>query len=186
MTATPATDGALARTWSPGGPLDLGSTLGPMRRGAGDPTFRYERPGGLWRTSRTPEGPATPRLTVRPADGEAIRKLNQVPRQKHDEGPAAVLLGQRVAMLLGVHDDEVGSRERGRVEARQQPLPHAVAHAPVGRGVAGPDQVVEDQGHMGTAGGPAARRSDRGSPRPPRPASCPGSGRRRAGTARSG
>ena len=99
MTATPATDGALARTWSPGCPLDLGSTLGPMRRGPGDPTFRYERPGGLWRTSRTPEGPATLRLAVRPADGEVAATA---------WGPGAASVLDGLPELLGAGDDASG------------------------------------------------------------------------------
>jgi 3-methyladenine DNA glycosylase/8-oxoguanine DNA glycosylase len=99
VTTTPATDGALARTWSPGRPLDLGSTLGPMRRGPGDPTFRYERPGGLWRTSRTPEGPATMRLAVRPADGEVAATA---------WGPGAACLLDGLPTLLGAEDDASG------------------------------------------------------------------------------
>ena len=61
------------RRWAPGRPVDLGATLGPMRRGSGDPTFRYDGTGGgLWRGTRTPDGPATLRLAVRPADGEVV------------------------------------------------------------------------------------------------------------------
>jgi hypothetical protein len=99
VTAIPATGVALARTWSPDGPLDLGSTLGPMRRGPGDPTFRYERPGGLWRTSRTPEGPATLRLAVRPADGEVAATA---------WGPGAACVLDGLPVLLGAGDDASG------------------------------------------------------------------------------
>lgn len=44
-------------------PIDLHLTLGPLRHGAGDPTIRFV-PGGAWRATRTPDGPATERLTV--------------------------------------------------------------------------------------------------------------------------
>jgi 3-methyladenine DNA glycosylase/8-oxoguanine DNA glycosylase len=40
------------------GAFDLALTLGPLRRGAGDPTFR-SAPGRAWRATRTPDGPAT-------------------------------------------------------------------------------------------------------------------------------
>lgn len=52
----PATTGArpLARTWTPEGVVDLGLTLGPLRRGPGDPTFRTTPDGSVWKTTRTP------------------------------------------------------------------------------------------------------------------------------------
>jgi 3-methyladenine DNA glycosylase/8-oxoguanine DNA glycosylase len=55
----------LETVWRPRLPVDLGRTLGSLRRGTGDPTFRTERDGALWRTTRTPAGPATYRLTQR-------------------------------------------------------------------------------------------------------------------------
>jgi hypothetical protein len=41
--------------------IHLALTLGPLRRGAGDPTMRVVR-GEVWRASRTPDGPVTLRL----------------------------------------------------------------------------------------------------------------------------
>ncbi len=46
--------------------IDLALTLGPLRRGSGDPTMRVSR-GEVWRASRTPEGPVTFRFVE--ADG---------------------------------------------------------------------------------------------------------------------
>ncbi|MBF6605874.1 MAG: DNA-3-methyladenine glycosylase 2 family protein [Chloroflexi bacterium] len=46
------------------GPLDLGRTLAPLRRGRGDPTMRIG-PDGVWRATRTPDGPATLHLAAR-------------------------------------------------------------------------------------------------------------------------
>ena len=40
-------------------------TLGPLWRGHGDPTMRMT-PDGVWRATRTPEGPATIRFAVGP------------------------------------------------------------------------------------------------------------------------
>ncbi len=39
--------------------MDLPATLGSLRRGAGDPAFRYAEGGAVWLTGRTPVGPAT-------------------------------------------------------------------------------------------------------------------------------
>jgi 3-methyladenine DNA glycosylase/8-oxoguanine DNA glycosylase len=47
--------------WSPGYPLDIARTLGPLRRGAGDPTTARVD-GYVWRTAATPHGPASLRL----------------------------------------------------------------------------------------------------------------------------
>jgi 3-methyladenine DNA glycosylase/8-oxoguanine DNA glycosylase len=45
-------------------PVDLGLTLGPLRRGPGDPTTGIERSGAWWRATRTSQGPATARYTT--------------------------------------------------------------------------------------------------------------------------
>ncbi|MEP7040218.1 MAG: DNA-3-methyladenine glycosylase 2 family protein [Chloroflexota bacterium] len=44
-------------------PIDLALTLGPIAHGRGDPTIRFG-PDGIWRSTRTPVGPATIRLQV--------------------------------------------------------------------------------------------------------------------------
>lgn len=44
-------------------PLDLHLTLGPLQRGAADPTIRFDGD-QVWRAARTPNGPATIRLRV--------------------------------------------------------------------------------------------------------------------------
>jgi 3-methyladenine DNA glycosylase/8-oxoguanine DNA glycosylase len=43
-------------------PLDLELTLGPLQRGGADPTIRFESD-RVWRAARTPDGPATLRLS---------------------------------------------------------------------------------------------------------------------------
>ena len=73
-----------------------------MRRGSGDPTFRYDGYGAaaaVWRTTRTPEGPATLRLAVRPADGEVTGDA---------WGPGAGWVLDRLPELLGADDDPAG------------------------------------------------------------------------------
>ena len=50
--------GGQSRSITPPHPVDLRRTLGPLRRGPSDPTMRIG-PDGVWRATRTPEGPAT-------------------------------------------------------------------------------------------------------------------------------
>ena len=57
------------RSWSPGRPVHLGRTLGALRRGPGDPAHQVDATGALWRTTRTPSGAATLRVTVSRRDG---------------------------------------------------------------------------------------------------------------------
>lgn len=52
-----------ALTWSPRHPTDLLQTIGALRRGPADPTFRLDERGAVWRTTRTDEGVATLRFT---------------------------------------------------------------------------------------------------------------------------
>ena len=45
-------------------PLDLGLTLAPLRHGGTDPTIQVEGD-DVWRTGRTPAGPATLQFSAR-------------------------------------------------------------------------------------------------------------------------
>ncbi|MEU5778322.1 DNA-3-methyladenine glycosylase 2 family protein [Streptomyces venezuelae] len=85
---------ALTRTWQPPYPLDLGLTLGPLRRGPGDPTFRTTPDGSVWRASRTPLGPGTLRVAARGGSVEA-----------EAWGPGAAWLLDGLPALLGATDD---------------------------------------------------------------------------------
>ena len=58
------------RTLSPGFPLDLGLTVGPLRRGRHDPTMRFAA-GEVWRATRTPEGAVTMHVQIRAGRIEA-------------------------------------------------------------------------------------------------------------------
>jgi 3-methyladenine DNA glycosylase/8-oxoguanine DNA glycosylase len=58
----------LEREWVAPFPVDVRLTLAVQGRGRGDPTFQADEAGAIWRTSLTPEGPATIRvLPARPA-----------------------------------------------------------------------------------------------------------------------
>ncbi len=79
--------------FSPDAPVSLTLTLRPLRRGVGDPTFRTDAT-GVWRTLRTPAGPATLHLSLHP-DG--------VHASAWGEGAAWAIEG--VPELLGEGDD---------------------------------------------------------------------------------
>ncbi|MDQ6649635.1 MAG: DNA-3-methyladenine glycosylase 2 family protein, partial [Actinomycetota bacterium] len=49
----------LRSTWCPAAAVDVALTLSALRRGRGDPTYQVSADGSLWRTARTPAGPAT-------------------------------------------------------------------------------------------------------------------------------
>ncbi|MET7681998.1 DNA-3-methyladenine glycosylase 2 family protein [Streptomyces sp. NPDC005423] len=89
-----ASAAGLVRRWMPEGALDLGLVLGPLRRGPGDPTFRATPDGSVWRTSLTPAGPGT--LRVSAAGGEVRGEA---------WGPGARWLLERLPELLGAADD---------------------------------------------------------------------------------
>src|ERR1700685_1779364 len=55
----------LTRQWDAPFPVDLRLVLGVHRRGPQDPAFRTDEAGSIWRTTRTPDGPATIRVRAR-------------------------------------------------------------------------------------------------------------------------
>jgi len=81
----------------PPAPIDLRLTLGPLRRGAHDPTIRFARDGTVWRATRTPQGPGTERLVP---DGDGIRV--------DAWGPGAGWLIEHAPELVGATDDPSG------------------------------------------------------------------------------
>jgi 3-methyladenine DNA glycosylase/8-oxoguanine DNA glycosylase len=84
----------MRRQWDAGRPVDLGATLGPLRRGTGDPAHRFDPAGGFWWACRTPEGPGTLAVSAngRLVTGEAW-------------GAGAGWLLDRLPVLLGCDDD---------------------------------------------------------------------------------
>lgn len=75
-------------------PIDLGRTLGPLRRGTADPTMRTGR-GEVIRASRTPEGPVTVRFV---AAGHNVRAQAW--------GPGSSWLLEQVPAWVGALDDD--------------------------------------------------------------------------------
>lgn len=75
----------------------MGLALAPHKRGGGDPAFRRAADGSIWRTSRTPDGPGTLRVSVRSHTvyGEAW-------------GPGASWLLEALPDWVGGNDDPSG------------------------------------------------------------------------------
>ncbi|WP_277190744.1 DNA-3-methyladenine glycosylase family protein [Luteipulveratus flavus] len=89
------------RVWAPGRPVPMGAILSGLRHGGYDPTWRTDA-SGLWRASRTPDGPVTMHLTVARADvaGDAVTARAW--------GPGASWLLDRLPAMLGDGDDTDG------------------------------------------------------------------------------
>ncbi len=93
MTGSPAlTTAPFSSTWEPDWPLDLRRAVAPHARGVGDPALRIT-PEGIWRTTTTPDGPAT--LLLRYAAGRVSVSA---------WGPGAERAGAGVPAALGAHD----------------------------------------------------------------------------------
>ena len=103
----PASDAGLRREWQAPFGLDVRLTLSPHRHGGGDPTYRVDPAGAIWRTSLTPDGPGTVRITSRPA---ASSDQTLVTGQAW--GPGAGWLLDRLPDQLGGHDDLSGFTAR--------------------------------------------------------------------------
>lgn len=86
--------GELRRTWDAARPVDVPATLGPLRRGTGDPAHRVDDAGRFWWACTTPAGPGT----------VAIEGTGSLVRAQAWGAGAAWLL-DRLPALLGADDD---------------------------------------------------------------------------------
>lgn len=86
------------RIWTPGRPLDVLAVIGGLRRGRGDPTFRRDPDGTIWRGIRTPQGPSTLRLGA--VAGPSIEATAW--------GPGGEWLLESLPAMLGEQDDATG------------------------------------------------------------------------------
>lgn len=102
----PAPAGCKQRHWTPSAPLDLGLTLGPLRRGPSDPTFKVTPDGSVWRATLTPAGPATLRVAADPGAGRV---------EAEAWGPGADWVLDTLPALLGAEDDPAGFTPRHRL-----------------------------------------------------------------------
>jgi 3-methyladenine DNA glycosylase/8-oxoguanine DNA glycosylase len=107
---------ARVREWQAPFLVDVRVTLSVQGRGRSDPTFRIDEAGAVWRTSLTPDGPATIRVTARsPAAAAPAGPL--VLAQAW--GPGADWLLDALPGALGLHDDISGFDPSGHPVLRQ-------------------------------------------------------------------
>jgi endonuclease III len=92
---------ALRREWRAPFDVDVRLTLSIHRHGGGDPAYRLDAAGAVWRTSLTPDGPGTLRILSRPA-AEGTLVTGQA------WGPGAAWLLDTLPAQLGAHDDLSG------------------------------------------------------------------------------
>src|SRR5215469_1317009 len=114
----------LRRDWHAPVPLSLHRTLLVHRRGPGDPTFRVDDRGAIWRTSLTPDGPGTLRLTVAKPTMDNSTTPDSVLIRAAAWGSGAACLLDGVPDLLGAGDDPSAfqpDHPRLRELARQMP-----------------------------------------------------------------
>jgi 3-methyladenine DNA glycosylase/8-oxoguanine DNA glycosylase len=102
-----ALDTGTRREWLAPFPVDVRLVLSVHRHGH-DPTYRAEPNGAVWRTSLTPDGPGTLRVTGRPA-GPATQVT------AHAWGPGAGWLLDTLPAQLGAQDDLSGFIARHQV-----------------------------------------------------------------------
>ena len=88
------------RVWRPGYAVSVLGLLGPLRRGAGDPTFRIDG-GAVWRGIGTPVGAATLRIGTPTTSGDVRAEA---------WGPGAEWALDHVPAMLGADDDSSGFR----------------------------------------------------------------------------
>jgi len=90
----------LVRDWHARFPVDVRLVLSVHRRGSGDPAFRIDPAGAVWRTCLTPAGPGTLRVTARPgAGGQTVALVNAAAW-----GPGAGWLLEILPAMLGASD----------------------------------------------------------------------------------
>ena len=107
---------ALVREWRLPFPLDARLSLSVHRRGGGDPAYAVDAAGAVWRTSLTPDGPATVRVRSRPVGVPAVTLARDpevggsggtlVTAQAWGAGAAWLL--DHLPVQLGSQDDRAG------------------------------------------------------------------------------
>jgi len=115
-------EGTLEREWLAPFLVDVRRTLSVQGRGRGDPTFTTDEAGAIWRTSLTPDGPATIRVlpgsplthAAEPTQADQFaRTTEETPDattrvRAQAWGPGAEWLLDALPGILGLYDDISG------------------------------------------------------------------------------
>ena len=120
-TAAAKPEPARVREWQAPFLVDVRVTLSVQGRGRSDPTFRIDEAGAVWRTSLTPDGPATIRVTA-PFRAASAPAGPLVLAQAW--GPGADWLLDALPGALGLHDDISGFDPSGHPVLRQAARRH--------------------------------------------------------------
>jgi len=108
------------RDWQLPFAVDVRIALSVHGRGSSDPTFRIDGAGAIWRTSLTPDGPATIRVMT-PARPSQVAG---VPVRAQAWGPGAEWLLDALPAALGRDDDPAGFDPAGHPILRQVARKH--------------------------------------------------------------
>lgn len=96
------------RTWRPAWPCPVPLICSSLRHGPGDPTYRTDPDGTVWKGVRTPQGVATLKITSRPGAGEVVGEA---------WGPGAQWVLEQLPAMLGADDDPACFEPRHKVIA---------------------------------------------------------------------
>lgn len=96
------------REWAAPFVVDAHRTLAVQGRGRGDPTFRADAAGAIWRTSLTPDGPATIRVLPGRSLPRAAEEDPVTLVRAQAWGPGAQWLLDALPGALGLYDDASG------------------------------------------------------------------------------
>ena len=145
----------LQRSWLAPFPVELRSVLTVHRRGARDPAFRIDEAGAIWRTSLTPDGPGTVRvtgrlLTSRPATPRAAGGAAAAgdAGTAGDSGTAATAIeamawGPGAGWLIAALPDLLGARDEPSGFRPAHPLLRELARRHAGFRIGRSDRVLE-------------------------------------------
>jgi hypothetical protein len=100
------------REWLAPFPVNIRLTLSVHRRGAGDPAYAVDAAGAVWRTSLTPDGPAT----LRVFSGQLSTAADPLVIGQA-WGPGSGWLLEQLPAQLGCHDDRSGFAAKDPVVA---------------------------------------------------------------------
>jgi 3-methyladenine DNA glycosylase/8-oxoguanine DNA glycosylase len=99
----------VVREWLVPFPVDVRLTLSVHAHGRGDPAFRVDEAGAVWRTSLTPDGPATLRVAGRRQYGSDLSARDGARDGAHIRaeawGPGADWILDSLPAQIGLYDD---------------------------------------------------------------------------------